>query len=241
MKEQIEKYKQLFSLMLQDLKTQGKRHKQIPNILTLSRLTAPLIIIPLFITGNFMTAFYSIAAFSLTDALDGFIARTFHLTSDLGRDLDAVADKLFAATLLISLSTVNPIYLISLLMEIVIGSICANKKMNKIDIRTCKVGKLKTILLDVSIVLGMGSILLESSPILLNILCGITTLLQMKTATEYIKVNDVNLSQQEDTPNENVQSENLEETEYHKTIKYPYKYTENKNKAKTLVKTREKK
>lgn len=241
MKEQIEKYKQLFSLMLQDLKTQGKRHKQIPNILTLSRLTAPLIIIPLFITGHFMAAFYSIAAFSLTDALDGFMARTFHLTSELGRDLDAAADKLFAATLLISLSTVNPIYLISLLMEVVIGSICANKKINKIDIRTCKIGKLKTILLDGSIVLGMGSILLEFSPILLNVLCGVTTLLQMKTATEYIKVNDVNLNKQEDTPKEDVQSENLEETEYHKAMKYPYKYTENKNKAKTLVKTKEKK
>lgn len=239
MREQIEKYNQLFSLMLQDLKTQGKRHKQIPNILTLSRLTAPLIIIPLFITGHFAAAFSSIALFSMTDALDGFIARTFHLTSELGRDLDAVADKLFAATLLISLSTVNPIYLVSLLMEIIIGSICANKKLNKVDIRTCKIGKLKTILLDVAIVLGMGSIILDLSPLLLNILCGVTTLLQIKTATEYTKVSRKDLN--EEFEKQEIKTENIEEkTEYHKTIKYPYRYENNKDKVKTLVKTREK-
>ena len=147
MKEQWEKYKKLFSLMLDDLKTQGRRHKQIPNILTMLRLSAPIVVIPAFITGNIPFALGSVAAIALTDAADGFIARTFNLTSDLGKDLDAIADKLFAGTLLISLSTINPIYLVSLGLEAIIGGICSYKKVKKIDIKTCKTGKIKTILL----------------------------------------------------------------------------------------------
>lgn len=245
MKEQLEKYKKLFSLMFDDLKTQGNRHKQIPNILTMMRLFAPIIIIPSFVIGNIPFALGSVAAFALTDALDGFIARTFKLTSELGKDLDAVADKLFAATLLISLSTINPIYIFSLTLEAVIGGICSYKKLHRIDIKTCKLGKVKTILLDFFVVMGMGSLLINLSPLLLNMM-GITTgIFQILTIKEYIKVRkpiefaienlDINkkellLSEEED-----------EERTYDKTLKYPHKVCYEQNKEKKLVKTKQKK
>ena len=101
MKEQCEKYKKLFSLMIDDLKTQGRMHKQIQNILSMLRLLAPIVVIPAFITGNIPFALGSVAVFYLTDAADGFIARRFELISDLGKDLDAISDKLSAGTLLI--------------------------------------------------------------------------------------------------------------------------------------------
>ena len=80
MKKQLEKYKKLFSLMIDDLKTKGKRHKQIPNILTSLRLFAPIVVIPAFLTGNIPFALISVAAFSLTDAIDEFV--TYRLIFD---------------------------------------------------------------------------------------------------------------------------------------------------------------
>ena len=246
MKEQLEKYKTLFSLMFDDLKTQGRRHKQIPNILTMLRLLAPLVVIPAFVIGNIPFAFYSIIAFALTDAIDGFVARTFHLTSELGRDLDTIADKLFAATLLISLSTVNPIYLFSLAFEAVIGGVCSYKKLHHLDIRTCKVGKIKTILLDLFVVMGMGSLFIDLSPLLLNMMCITTGFLQISTIKEYVKVKEpINVFLEEvksETKQQNTSDElEEEEMEYDKTLKYPHTYSYGQEKEPKLVKTKQKK
>lgn len=236
MKKQLEKYKELFSLMLDDLKTKGKRHKQIPNILTILRLFAPIVVIPAFITGNIPFALISVAVFSLTDAADGFIARTFHLTSELGKDLDTVADKLFSATLLISLMTINPLYIISLVLEIIIGSICSYKKVKNIDIRTCKIGKIKTVLLDIFVVMGIGSLLIDLSPLLINIMSIITGVLQISTMGEYIQVTQPIVEDLEIKGNKQILEEDKEET-YTKTIKCPSKYY-GKNKEHKLVKTK---
>ncbi len=40
-----------------------------------------------------------------TDIVDGFIARSFHMVSDLGKVLDPIADKLTQAAMLICLIT----------------------------------------------------------------------------------------------------------------------------------------
>lgn len=245
MKEQLEKYKKLFSLMFDDLKTKGKRHKQIPNIVTLTRFLAPLIIIPSFIVGNFLFAINSAIVFELTDTIDGFIARRFKLVSDLGKDLDAVTDKIFAGTLLISLSTVNPIYSVSLVLEAIIGIICSYKKVQKIDIKTCKLGKIKTIFLSGFIVLGMTScsIWKDLSPIIFNLIFGVTSLLQVGTLVTYAKANEPikDSIQNEEEKDEKVEliEEIEEEKTYDKTLKYPHTRVYSQNKGpKTLVKTK---
>ena len=81
----ISDLKQIF-LEIKDKKT---RKKQIPNMLTLSRLLAPVLIIPCSIAGAFPLALSFVALFSITDLLDGYIARKYHLTSEIGKNLDA--------------------------------------------------------------------------------------------------------------------------------------------------------
>ncbi len=46
----------------------------------------------------------------VTDLADGFIARHFHMISDLGKVLDPVADKLTQAAVLFCLITRFPFY-----------------------------------------------------------------------------------------------------------------------------------
>jgi cardiolipin synthase len=68
--------------------------KNIPNILTLLRIA----FIPFFVwqisVGNNLVAGLILLVSSLTDLLDGFLARKFGWVSDLGKVLDPIADKL---------------------------------------------------------------------------------------------------------------------------------------------------
>lgn len=73
----------------------------IPNILTLLRIVlVPWMASALF-SGNHDRALVLFAVAGLTDALDGFIARRFGMTSRLGSFLDPAADKVLVVVMVI--------------------------------------------------------------------------------------------------------------------------------------------
>jgi len=77
----------------------------LPNILTLSRIAAIPALVLLVVLRRPETDFVACLLFiaaGVTDWLDGHIARERHMTSDLGRMLDPIADKLLVgATLML--------------------------------------------------------------------------------------------------------------------------------------------
>ncbi|MEM0906900.1 MAG: CDP-diacylglycerol--glycerol-3-phosphate 3-phosphatidyltransferase [Pseudomonadota bacterium] len=87
-------------------------HFSLPNILTLSRCGMVLLILILLVWpwGPFMTgALFLFGLAALTDWLDGLIARTYNLTSDLGRMLDHIADKLLVGVTMLALCAIGVI------------------------------------------------------------------------------------------------------------------------------------
>ena len=80
----------------------------VPNALTLGRIAFIPVLIAAILTYGTDSAFLGTSlllclfiVLVLTDFLDGFLARKWEVTSDFGRMLDPIADKLFVAGLLI--------------------------------------------------------------------------------------------------------------------------------------------
>lgn len=79
-------------------------NKNIPNILTVSRFVLiPFIIIALSL-DKFLLAFILLTISSLTDVLDGFIARKYNFITDFGKLIDPLADKATQISILVTLA-----------------------------------------------------------------------------------------------------------------------------------------
>ena len=213
-------YKEQFKEALTDLKTKGRRYRQIPNILTLLRLTAPLVILPAAVTGNIPFIVGATAFFGLTDLADGQIARRCNLTSKLGAELDALADKLFAGTLLLAASVANPALLINVGLEMGIAGINIYQKAKGKETGSTMMGKVKTFALFP--LAGAGILSSVLPPAVLTTLAVTTTGLQGMTIASYLakyktdKPNNPGNGEYIDTPEVKVESKPEEEKEKQK-------------------------
>ncbi len=74
----------------------------IPNLLTFGRLVVLPFLVIAILEGRYWPAFVLFFAASITDFVDGFLARHFHMSSRLGALLDPIADKLFLVSTFIA-------------------------------------------------------------------------------------------------------------------------------------------
>ena len=89
----------------------------IPNILSFFRLILiPVLIWSYVVKKDYATTGWILLLSGLTDIADGFIARKFHMISNLGKILDPVADKLTQATMLFCLFTRFPHMILPLVL-----------------------------------------------------------------------------------------------------------------------------
>ncbi|MAW87718.1 MAG: CDP-diacylglycerol--glycerol-3-phosphate 3-phosphatidyltransferase [Phyllobacteriaceae bacterium] len=90
----------------------ASRAFSLPNILTYGRILAvPAIGLCFFMEGRLQSSDFArwaalgiFAAASITDFFDGYLARAWQQTSNIGRMLDPIADKLLVATCLLLLA-----------------------------------------------------------------------------------------------------------------------------------------
>lgn len=131
-----------------------KKHPQIPNYITISRLLAiPVIMLLLQFEGNtvwgsYLAAFIFLVA-SLTDLLDGYLARRYGQVTNLGRFLDPLADKLLVAAALIMLIPLGraPAWVVFLILarEIAVTGLRCIAVEQNIVIAASNHGKQKTL------------------------------------------------------------------------------------------------
>ncbi len=95
----------------------------LPNMLSFLRLLLIPLIIFLYESGYYWGAFGVLFLSGVTDVVDGWIARTFHLVSDFGKAIDPVADKLTQIAVLLCLMPMKYWWVVGILIikEISIG------------------------------------------------------------------------------------------------------------------------
>lgn len=131
----------------------------IPNILSMFRLALIPVIVWLYcVEMEYRWAAVILILSGLTDMADGFIARRFHMSSNLGKALDPIADKLTQFVVLICLVTKFPKMLLPVCLlpvkELTTGilSFLVIQRTGKVDGADWH-GKVATALLDATMVL----------------------------------------------------------------------------------------
>ena len=184
-KKSYNELKSLKNKALKEFKNKSTRKRQIPNILTASRLFSPIFIIPSALSGNLiLTAIFTIM-FALTDAFDGYLARKLNCSSEFGRRLDAITDKVFAGSLLIPITILYPLTLIVFILELVIAFINIDSQIENKDPKTNFIGKIKTCLLYPTIILAYLNTIVSINTIFLNSFILITVILQVLASIKY--------------------------------------------------------
>jgi cardiolipin synthase len=76
----------------------------VPNVLSLLRLLLIPVFLVLLITEQYLWALVTLVVSSVTDFVDGYVARRFDQVSRLGQLLDPAADRLFIFSTLVGLA-----------------------------------------------------------------------------------------------------------------------------------------
>ena len=155
----------------------------LPNKLTISRIIMSILIIIILLGGSYTTSLfgfeipklfvnesivvdlkYVIAGIlfilaSITDFLDGYIARKYNLVTDFGKLIDAIADKILVNSVLIILAAqgfIHPIIpVIIVIRDSIVNSIRMLAASKGKVVAAMAAGKIKTACLMVGIVLTL--------------------------------------------------------------------------------------
>jgi cardiolipin synthase len=91
----------------------------IPNLITLGRIILVPIVVWAITSGEMRVAFFLFVAAGISDAVDGFLAKRFHMTSELGALIDPLADKALIVSIYVALSVAGalPVSLVILVVS----------------------------------------------------------------------------------------------------------------------------
>jgi cardiolipin synthase len=121
--------------------------RNLPNLLTLTRILLLPFFVATLIYDQYQYALIIFIAASVTDILDGFIARITNQITDFGKILDPVADKFFLVTSFILMSNIGliPMWLAIIVISkdliVVTGSVILYFVTHKLNIEPSILGK----------------------------------------------------------------------------------------------------
>lgn len=139
----------------------SKHTLSLPNILTYARIAAvPVVVLCFFLEGHLKssdparwTALAIFALASITDFFDGYLARIWKQTSNIGRMLDPIADKLLVSACLLLLAADGTIAgwtlwaaIIILCREILVSGLREYLAELKVSVPVSRLAKWKTTL-----------------------------------------------------------------------------------------------
>jgi len=184
--------------MFKDITSGDKERfkRQFANLLTLTRgVLAPIFVVIFLCTHSLKFLFITILLSALTDCFDGWYARSFGYVSEFGALLDTVCDKVFIICIILPIMTLIlpkttkslPLFIIILILEVIISIINVySKLMKKQHPKSSLVGKIKTVVLDVTLVICYLSLILNINKIVILVFLSITIVMQIIAGIDYL-------------------------------------------------------
>jgi len=122
----------------------------IPNLITLGRILLVPVVVWAIASGELYYAFLLFMVAAISDAVDGFLAKRFGMTTVLGAYLDPLADKVLIMSIYITLSIngIIPRWIVILVVSrdiMIIGAIMLSWLIDKpVTVKPLPISKLNT-------------------------------------------------------------------------------------------------
>ena len=142
----------------------------LPNLITLARILLVPVVVWAITSGEMLIAFVLFVVAGISDAVDGFLAKRFHMTTEIGAYLDPLADKVLLVSIYVALGITNnvPRWLVILVVSrdlMIVGAVILSWLVGKpLNIRPLAVSKLNTFAQIVFAGLVLGSLGLDFDP-----------------------------------------------------------------------------
>ena len=165
----------------------------IPNILTLLRILLVPLAIWLIISDAFRAAFAVLVLAGATDGIDGYLAKRYGWTTELGAYLDPLADKLLLVSSFVTLGfrVLLPSWLVILVVSrdvmIVAGILLSVVIGEQVEMRPLAISKLNTV-----VQIGLVLLVLADAGFnlrwerLLSLVIDLTAVLTAASAAAYL-------------------------------------------------------
>ncbi len=166
----------------------------IPNLITLGRILLVPVVVWAIASGAMWIAFVLFLAAGVSDAVDGFLAKRFNMTTELGAYLDPLADKALIVSIYLTLGINNliPRWLVILVVSrdiLIVGGIMLSWLVGKpLKIKPLLVSKLNTVaqIVFACVVLGSLGFAIRAADMLELVLMGLVAVLTLLSVAAYL-------------------------------------------------------
>jgi cardiolipin synthase len=166
----------------------------LPNLITLARILSVPIVVWAIAANQMLLAFILFLAAGVSDAVDGYLAKRFGMTSEIGAYLDPLADKVLIVSIYVTLgiSGAVPRWLVILVVSrdlMIIGAVMLSWLVGRpVAVRPLLVSKLNTVaqILFAGLVLGSLGLGFDAG-LLLTGLMGLVAALTLISIAAYVR------------------------------------------------------
>jgi cardiolipin synthase (CMP-forming) len=165
----------------------------IPNLITLTRILLVPIIVWAIASGEMEIAFAIFIIAGVSDAVDGFLAKRFNMTSELGALLDPLADKALLVSIYVSLGIWGavPRWIVILVVSrdiMIVGAVMLSWLVGApVKVKPLLVSKLNTVAQIVFACVVLGTVGFGYAlPTLTWVLMGLVAILTLLSVAAYV-------------------------------------------------------
>ena len=166
----------------------------LPNLITLGRILLVPVVVWAISSGQMWIAFVLFLAAGVSDAVDGFLAKRFGMTSELGSYLDPLADKALIVSIYVALGIngVIPGWLVILVVSrdiMIVGAVVLSWLIGSpVMMKPLLVSKLNTVaqIVFACVILGSLGYNIEAKTLTM-VLMGLVAVLTLLSVAAYVR------------------------------------------------------